>query len=338
MLGIKSKTVSSDKIISSSHLKIYYSSNVWSISTLKLIIENIREADVIHLNGLFNKPVSITLLFWALFFTKKNMVCSVRGELSPSALLYSRWKKQPSLLIYRLFFKKILFHVTSEQEDADVKLFFKGCKTIVVPNLMYPAEKIMGIQKKKKFLFMGRIHKIKALHKFIEGLALSKLFKKSGFTFDITGTHEDRHLDYFQSLKNSIKDFGLEEKILFSGHLTGIEKEQKYAESYFLILPSESENFGNVVVEALNQNTPVLASLGTPWKILENYGCGYHTNNSPADLSHYIDHIISLDDNTYNKMCENASKLVEEKFNIKTQINRWIDNYQNLNMNHENTK
>ena len=185
---------------------------------------------------------------------------------------------------------------------------------------------------------MGRIHEIKALHKFISALSISKLFKDSDFIFDITGTHEERHEEYFQLLKKMISKLGLENKVIFSGHLTGVEKEKKYAESYFLILPSETENFGNVVVEALNQHTPVLASMGTPWQVLEEYNCGFHTENSPENLALYIDKIISLDEIEYNNLCENSTKLVDDKFNIKTQINRWIGIYQNLNNNHEITK
>jgi len=338
MLGINEVLLAGDSVSNTKHVKIYYRKNVLNISTIKLIYAGIKSSDIIHLNGLFNLPVQITLLFWALFFSRKKIICSVRGELSPNALKFSRLKKQPSLLLYRLLYKKMIFHSTSFAEDVDVKEFFKGCKTVQIPNLINPADQITNIRKKKQFLFMGRIHEIKALHKFIKALALSKEFKNSNFIFDITGTHEERHEEYFQMIKKMIAEFGLQEKVKFSGHVTGLEKEKKYAESYFLVLPSESENFGNVVVEALNQHTPVLASLGTPWQVLEEYNCGFHTGNSPENLALYIDKIIALDETEYNDLAENSTKLVYDQFNIKTQINRWISIYKNLIINHENTK
>ena len=92
------------------------------------------------------------------------------------------------------------------------------------------------------------------------------------------------------------------------------------------------------MVEALNQNTPVLASLGTPWGILEEYNCGIHTDNSPTNLAKHIDQIISLEEIEYNDLCKNASKLVDDQFNITTQINKWIEIYQNLNIPHANSK
>lgn len=338
MLGIKDINIHSNSTVISDKVDIYYQGSNLNLSTINLIYNNIKSADIIHLNGLFNIPATISLILYALFFPRKKVVCSIRGELNPSALKFSRWKKQPTLFLYRLLYKKILFHTTSEAEDRDVKAFFTNCKTVEIPNLMFPAEQVLNTNKKKQFLFIGRIHEIKSLHKLISALALSKHFKNSDFILDITGTHEERHEDYFQKLKKLIIDLDLETKIKFSGHLTGIKKEEKYAESYFLVLPSETENFGNVVVESLNQKTPVLASLGTPWKILEEYRCGFHTNNSPENLANFIDQIILLSDSEYIQMCDNASTLVDDQFNITTQITRWIHIYQNLLTQYENTK
>lgn len=332
LYGISHNLVQEEKVNSTEFGSVYYSRNPLSLTALKVIYKNLNETDLIHLSGIFNIPSTLTLIIWAVFFQHKKIICSVHGELNPNALQFSSWKKQPTLLLYRLLYKKILFHTTSNQEDYDVKKFITGAKTLQIPNLMAPADQIEDVEKKKQFLFMGRIHEIKSLHKFINALALSKLFKDSDFIFDITGTYEDRHQDYFNQLKKLITDLGLEKKVTFSGHIGGIEKEKKYAESYFLILPSETENFGNVVVEALNQKTPVLASLGTPWSILEDYNCGFHTDNSPQNLANYIDKIIQMDSSVYKQHSENAAILVNEKFNINTQISRWTDIYKNLAM------
>lgn len=329
MYGIEKSEVVSDQIIPTDYGSVYYSNNTFSLKSLRSVYEQIKKADLIHLSGMFNIPSTISLLTRSLLFPRKPLVCSVHGELSPDALRFSRMKKQPTLLLYRLLYRRILFHATSDKEREDVTSFFKGSRILQIPNLMHPAD-FVDKPKKKQFLFMGRIHEIKALHKFIEALALSKLFKESDFIFDITGTHEDRHEAYFQTIKKMVLDLDLRDKVNFSGHVTGHAKEEKYAESYFLILPSETENFGNVVVEALNQRTPVLASLGTPWKVLEEYGCGFHTTNAPQNLADYIDRIIEMDSSEYDAYCKNAEVLVNEKFNIKTQIAVWINTYKKL--------
>ncbi|RCU42603.1 glycosyltransferase [Chryseobacterium lacus] len=329
MYGIDKSEVVSDQIIPTDYGSVYYSNNTFSLKSLRSVYEQIKKADLIHLSGMFNIPSTISLLMRSLLFPRKPVVCSVHGELSPDALRFSRLKKQPTLLLYRLLYKRILFHATSDKEREDITAFFKGSKVLQVPNLMHPAD-FVDKPKKKQFLFMGRIHEIKALHKFIKALALSKLFKNSDFVFDIAGSHEERHEDYFQELKKLITDLNLDHKVKFSGHITGDEKESKYAESWFLVLPSESENFGNVVVEALNQRTPVLASLGTPWSILESYRCGFHTSNVPENLALYIDRMIAIDSAEYDEYCQNAATLVNEKFNIETQISVWTETYKQL--------
>lgn len=325
--GIRENEVSPDTSVYTEYGQVYYCKNLFSIKNFQQLYSQIKNTDIVHLSGMFNIPSTLCLIFWALFFNHKKIICSVHGELNPNALKFSRLKKQPTLLLYRLLYRKILFHSTSDAEYIDVQNFFKNSNVIQIPNLMFPATQVKNIKTKKQFLFMGRIHEIKALHKFIEALGLSKLFKSSDFIFDITGTHEERHEAYYKKLKELIDDLGLAEKVKFSGHLSGISKEQKYAESYFLVLPSETENFGNVVVEALNQKTPVLAALGTPWKVLEEYNCGFHTDNTPKNLARYIDRIISLDPLQYNALCANTSRLVDDQFNIETQISKWVNIY-----------
>lgn len=329
MYGIGADQVIADQMTATEYGSVYYAENIFSIKSLRLLYSQIKKTDVIHLSGMFNIPSTLTLLMWAFFFSRKPLICSVHGELSPDALRFSRMKKQPTLLLYRLLYKRILFHSTSDKERDDIKNYFQGSNILQVPNLMFPAEVIKAV-KKKQFLFMGRIHEIKALHKFIKSVALSKLFRKSEFIFDIVGSYEDRHTDYYNELQKLIEDLNLNSKVKFSGHISGEEKEKKYAESWFLVLPSESENFGNVVVEALNQKTPVLASLGTPWKVLEDYGCGFHTSNAPQNLADYIDKIIMMDKREYDGYCQNAQILVNDKFNIKTQISVWIETYRKL--------
>ena len=86
----------------------------------------------------------------------------------------------------------------------------------------------------------------------------------------------------------------------------GTQKEILLSESKALILISESENFGNVVIESLEQGTPVIASKGTPWEDLNNLKCGYWIDNKPSEIALKIDHIIDINKEEYDKMSINA--------------------------------
>ncbi len=330
-LGLKKGDVELDKVLDKECGSVYYgSTSSISFLVIKQIFEGVRSADIIHLNSLFNILSIISFFYIKVFFPTKKIIWSVRGELNANALIFSRLKKKPLLFLYKKWCKNILFHSTSEKETAEIKSVFGNVKTVEIPNFIEPSKRREDITK-KQFLYLGRIHRIKAIHKLIEGLSISDKFKDSDYKLIIVGKHEERHLDYYQELLELIKSKNLYDKIEWKGHLIGEEKEKIYAESYALILPSETENFGNVVIESLNQGTPVLASKGTPWSVLEIYQCGFHINNSPQNISNAIDKMINLSEETYNEMQKNARLLVDQEYNIRTQIDKWINIYNNEN-------
>jgi len=330
-LGVKEGDVELGKVLDKKCGSVYYgSASSVSGDIIKQIFSGIRSADVIHLNSLFNILSIISFFYSKVFFPKKRIIWSVRGELSPNALKFSRLKKKPLLFLYKKMTKNVLFHSTAEKEADEIKSVFGDVKIVEIPNFIEP-NKRREDHIKKQFLYLGRIHRIKAIHKMIEGFSKSEKFMNSDFKLAIVGKHEERHSDYYNELLQLIVSRNLENKIEWKGHLVGEEKEKAYAESYALILPSETENFGNVVVEALNQGTPVLASKGTPWSVLETYQCGMHISNNPKEISDAIDRMIDLPQETYDKMRQNATLLVDQEFNINTQIYKWIKIYNNEN-------
>ena len=329
--GIANEKIDTNKWILNECGNVYYSKR-GLVSFCKFILQlskMLHKSDVIHLNSLFNFYSIFSFTYCKLFLRNKSIVWSVRGELNKNALKFNNWKKIPFLWLYKRLNKNITYHSTSEEETIHIQEFFLNAQIVQIPNLLSPADRI-ETNVSNYLLFVGRIHKIKAIHKLIEALSLSEKFKKSNFELHIIGKHEERHDSYKLELVNLINNLGLEHKIFFKGHLEGEQKELAYANAYALVLPSETENFGNVVVEALNQGTPVIASHGTPWKVLEEFQCGLHVSNVPEDLSISIDRVISLTKDKYYEWRKNATKLVDQKFNIKTQIHNWVSIYNSI--------
>lgn len=52
--------------------------------------------------------------------------------------------------------------------------------------------------------------------------------------------------------------------------MAGVEKDNAISSLTYLAVPSDFENFGNIVTEALVRGIPVIASKGMPWQELEN--------------------------------------------------------------------
>lgn len=328
-IGIKENTVVTNEFFESDCGQVYYndSKNQINFNQIRLLYKSIKKAEIIHLSSLFNilSIISICLIF--LFFRNKKVFWSARGELSTNALKFNFLPKKMVLFLYKAVTRKVVFHSTSEEETIDIKRHFSKNKIVQLPNYLYPSERELNSVVKNQIVYMGRIHPIKALDKIILGLSQSKKFINSDFKFYIAGKHEDRHSDYFEYLKSIILENQLEFKVIFTGFKKDIEKEKLYANSYATLLLSESENFGNVVVESLNQGTPVIASKGTPWKILESQNCGFFISNTPEEIANSINKLLTLNQEDYLVMRKNAYKLVDNFFDIRNQIQNWTTIY-----------
>lgn len=329
-LGITTGKVSPDMWLDLKCGNVFYSTKrSKSLKLSKLISQEISKTDILHLNSLFSIFSMYSFFYQSIFHRQKQVIWSVRGEANKNALKFSSWKKKPVLFLYKKLNKNIIFHSTSTQETKSIKNIFPKNTVIEIPNLLAPAVRIK-VNVNRNLLFVGRIHPIKSLDKLIKGLSLSKAFLNSQFKFFIVGKNEERFASYKEKLIELIKELELQDKVFFIGHLEGEEKERFYAESYALILPSQTENFGNVVVEALNQGTPVIASLGTPWKILNEYNAGLHVSNQPETLAASIDSLLLLNKEEYERMRLNSYKLIDENFNINSQIYKWIYIYKSI--------
>lgn len=324
--------IQTNEWLDTDHGKVIYCKTLIFYLPFNLIfttIKNLREADIVHLNSLFY-PASLTIALVSLFL-KKKVVWSPRGELYGFALSVSKSRmKQFILKFIRLFLaSKILFHGTNEKEVALVKSTF-GQKTKVVnfPNYMVLPKKCKRDESPYKYLlFVGRLHPIKGIDNLIKSLAKLPEFKDSNYELRIVGGGEP---EYVLDLKSLVKQNQLERKVKFLGHIEGEEKEQIYCDAEFLILPSHSENFGNVVIESLAQGTPVIASHGTPWQILEEDNAGFWTDNAPGELKETMLKAMNKSASEYNTMRQNSYKLAYKQFDVFSNINKWILVYQQL--------
>jgi glycosyltransferase involved in cell wall biosynthesis len=120
-------------------------------------------------------------------------------------------------------------------------------------------------------------------------LAIEGLGRTSSLV--IAGAGEQQYSD---TIRARVRQLGLSENVRMVGHVDGEDKERLFDNADVLVVPSHTENFGMVVAEALAHGIPVIASRGTPWKRLEEMGCGLWVDNSPASLASAIMRISSM--------------------------------------------
>lgn len=297
------------------------------IRLISIIFKEIYKNDVLHLTSLFY-PFSILAFLLGQMFRKK-IIWSVRGELDEQALVYSIWKKKPIIWFLRYFSgSNTVFHTTSPQESQRLrKILGVDKKIIEIPNFLDLPDLIKHTPSKPYLLYIGRIHPKKAIENLINGLSISNNFMYSSFTLKIAGECNNTYGDYLREL---VKDLNLAKKVEFLGEIVGYEKQQLYANAYFSILPSHTENFGNVVIESLAQGTPTIASIGTPWKILEDNKIGLWVQNDPQSLSNTLDLVLSFPKEVYLNYRQRARIFIEKNFDIYSNVWRWEVEYKKL--------
>ena len=167
----------------------------------------------------------------------------------------------------RLIIKKILREagaiiVTCVSEKMDLEVGLQP-KAILLPygaeigNLLLDIKnKTGGDSKITRILFSGRFDKKKNLPMLLKALP-GILSKYPNLVLDIAGSGTTKEI---RNLKTIIATLELENNIEFHGWVDRSEMEQLFRSASLLVLPSENENFAQVVSEALSSGVPCVVS------------------------------------------------------------------------------
>ena len=276
--------------------------------------------DIIHLHGLWDREIRIAAR--AALEKGIPLVWSPHGMLAPWALKYRWWKK---CLPWHLYLKRLLkgasgFHVTSALEkDWIAQLGFRNRVDVIPLGTHLPSEDDVTTAHKEKegqnehtLLFVGRIHPVKGLDNLVD--AWAKVSPK-GWRLRVVGGENKE--GYVAALEAKCRDLHVEASVDFAGAKYGEELQRAYAEADCLILPSFTENFGGVVVDALGAGRPVIASDKTPWRELEEnpFGkCGWCVPNDPDSLAQAIGEMMAMSDSERDAMGVKGRSLVVAKY------------------------
>lgn len=291
---------------------------------------NTTDYDLYHTNGLWMFCNHIT----ASIARKKgkSYVITPHGMLYPQALARSSWKKKLMMLL--CFDKDIrganCIHATCMQEMKYYRdLGYKNPVAVIANPMPLPdyIDDIKSERNKKRIGFLGRLHPRKNVKGLIEAWASLGQATQNAELY-IMGKGDEAYEAYLREL---VATLGLT-NVVFAGFVNGREKFEKLATLTALFVPSDFENFGMIITEALIVKTPVMASLGTPWEELNARHCGWWVNNDIHTLAQTMEEVFSLSDEELLTMGERGKQLVIEKYSsvqVATQMKHlyeWILN------------
>jgi glycosyltransferase involved in cell wall biosynthesis len=180
-------------------------------------------------------------------------------------------------------------HVTSESERDSVRNLFPNVSVVGIPNGvdLPPAPQVA--RRSATVAFLGRIHHKKGLDILVRAMKLLKVGMPGVHLLiagEMAGTEVDR-------LKRLSEAEGVERDVSWVGPVYGRAKDEFLASASVLCLPSRSENFGMVVLEAMAAGTPVVVSRNCPWSEVEREGAGCWVENTPADIATALAHVLA---------------------------------------------
>lgn len=301
--------VQKDTWTDSDKAKVYY------ISPACRNLPYISPDSILFINGIYSIKFN---LMPALKF-KGRRIISARGMLHPEALMQKSLKKQFYLRLLRLLrvHRNCEFHATSQEEkDFVLNIFGKKSKVWVAsnfPHLITYKDPPLKIQGSLKLVSVALISKMKN-----HLLVLKALMNcRYDVQYNIYGPVKDE--EYWSKCQEQINDLPKNITVNYHGSISPMEVEKALAQHHVMIQPSESENFGHSIFEALSSGRPVITSTTTPWNNLESAkaGMNVNTNEDYKGLAKAIDFFCEMDNAQLKLWSENASSYARQAVNIE---------------------
>jgi glycosyltransferase involved in cell wall biosynthesis len=304
----------------------------WAPRMGKALTDQIASFDLVHLHSIYLWPTLASARI-----AERNGVPYV---VSPRGMLEKKLIRTKSRLVksawIALFEKRTLeraaaIHMTSAREAAEVKAFaFRLPPRIVLPNGVdldpqangsnSPSPALLElIDLGPYLLFLGRINWKKGLDRLI--LSLRHVHAAR---LIVAGNDEENYQPFLEAL---VEAHGLSERVVFTGPVWGADKAALLAEATALVLPSYSENFGNVVLEAMAYGRPVIVTpeVGIS-DVVADTGAGLVVSGDPECLGPAIESLLT-DRAAMDQMGERGRNAVLERFTWESVAQHMEDAY-----------
>lgn len=304
-----------------SWIKLANGGLVWYASPEFLKSSNIRKIitevspDIVYLNSMFSPAFSLMPL-WILRSLKfeGRIILAPRGMLNTSAVSRKKWKKKIFLSLFSLsrISKKIVYHATDKQEELDIRKYFKNnAQVYLIQNIPNVNEQWIARNKQPGQLncvFISRIHPIKNL---LYAINVVKSLAGCSVLFDIYGTIEDEK--YFQKCREAASRANTHVHIHYKGAIANSKIFNVLENYHVFFLPTQGENFGHVIFEALSSGCVLLISNKTPWRDLQEKNAGWAIPlNDNRNFADKLRQLCTMNEELFNEKSKAAYQYAKD--------------------------
>lgn len=259
----------------------------WSPSLGRRLRQSVSDFDVVHTHGVYLWPVLAAAREAARYGVP--YIVAPRGQLIRDLIARkSRWVKTAWIELFerRTLAEAAVVHVTAEVEGEELRaLQLRARRVACIPNgvdypqVHEPLESGPFANLPQRYaLFLSRINWKKGLDRLIDAWQWI-----ADCPLVIAGNDDDH---YQSKLVEQARTLGIADRILFIGPVSDEHKWALYERAQLFVLPSYSENFGNVVAEAMAMACPVVLTpeVGIA-PLVQAAGAGVVTEGAPETLA-----------------------------------------------------
>jgi len=255
--------VPTDRAVDREGVEVHYCALAWprridrAPRLARLLAERVGTFEIVHLHSVFLWPT------WAAAGAARRAevpyLISPRGILAPELIeRRGRWRKRLWLTLVerRNLEAAAAVHVTSTRERRDVEALGLRIRSIVeLPNgVDVPAEPARAGAEGSSLslLVLGRVSWKKGIDR-----AIDVLSEMPAARLLVAGPDEE---GLSAELRARAAASGVAERIEWIGEVDDAGRDRLFERTDVLLLPSRSENFGNVVTEAMAAGLPVVVT------------------------------------------------------------------------------
>lgn len=323
-----------DGLNSVGRAKVFYLSNDnFSKSYLETIFNSIKPK-LIYQNSFFSYKSFIL----SNYFSNKlriPILIAPRGELCNGAYNLKITKKKIYTKLVNQYLKlnkRVFFHSTSDEEtNAIIKRI-----NILRNNVIQIKNISSGIYEngvasfkeegKLNLIFLSRIQVKKNLKYAIK---IVNQIKNVEITFDIYGPIENKK--YWDECKILIKKSPKNINIKYSGQVDQQDVKATFSRYHAFFFPTFSENYGHVIVEAMQASCIMILSDQTPWNDINNSGGGFALSlSSTQEYVDVLNHLGWLNNQEFQLLKQKNIDYVNKKIDDYSVVRKYYKYFQKL--------
>ena len=261
-----------------------------------------RDFDIAHVHGLFNTPVTAAQA--VLRARRVPYITEPHGMLDPYSLeqrgrakaAYLRWLERPNLEA------AARIHVSTPFEADGVRALGLRTPIAIIAQGVDSPTRVPEVSPHPRpyLLFLSRVAKKKGLPLLIDAFAT---LAASHTDIDLMVVGPDE-LGHQAEVAARVASRGLAGRVFFPGMARGEEKAAWFAHAEALVLPSDDESFGVVVVEAVQLGTPAVVSdqVGL-WDVVAETGAGEVVTRDATALAAALARVLARGRAAYAPAC-----------------------------------